>query len=369
MKYKTYGKTGKKVSILGFGGMRFENPGDLDKGAETVLHAYQQGINYFDTAPGYCDDKSEDIMGLAIKEMKKQEQPFYISTKSSKADGDELRKQLEDSLKRLNVDKINFFHCWYLSSLPAWEERKAKGAVAAILKAKEEGLIEHISFSTHMPGPDIPKVIKEDIFEGVTLGYSAINFPFRQEGILAAAEKNMGVVVMNPLGGGVIPANEERFNFLKIRPEQTILDAALQFLYSHDEITISLVGFRNKKDIDTAIKTLDGELYQAEEIEKIKAKVTADFDNLCTACMYCKDCPEGIPVWKFVETANGFYLNGTQKMSDRLKYHFVTSIDELDKCTECRECEDICTQKLDILERFEMLKKRVAEESKASDKS
>ena len=74
---------GKKVSILGFGGMRFENPEDLDTGAETVLHAYNQGISYFDTAPGYCNDKSEDIMGLAIKEMKKQDYPFYISTKSS----------------------------------------------------------------------------------------------------------------------------------------------------------------------------------------------------------------------------------------------------------------------------------------------
>jgi uncharacterized protein len=369
MKYKIYGKTGKQVSILGFGGMRFENPEDLDTGAETVLHAYNQGISYFDTAPGYCNDKSEDIMGLAIKEMKKQDHPFYISTKSSKPDGDELREQLETSLKRLNVDKINFFHCWYLSSIPVWEERKLKGAVAAIIKAKEEGLIEHISFSTHMQGSDIRTVIEEGLFEGVTLGYSAINFPYRQEGIQAAAKQNMGVVVMNPLGGGVIPANEESFDFLKIRPQQTLLDGALKFLYSHDEITVSLVGFRNKDDVDTAIKTVEGDFYQREETDTIKDKITAEFDNLCTSCMYCKECPEGIPVWKFVETANGFYLNGTQKMSDRLKYHWGGSIDELDKCSECRECEDICTQKLNILERFESLKERIAEETQAADES
>lgn len=363
MKYKKYGNTGKEVSILGFGGMRFENVADIDESAATVLHAYDKGINYFDTAPGYCDDKSEEIMGLAINEMKKQQLPFYISSKSSKSNGDKLRAQLEDSLKRLNVDKIDFFHCWYLLSMEGWENRKKGGAIDAILKAKAEGLIEHVVFSTHMQGPDIRKVIEENVFEGVTLGYSAINFPYRQEGIQAAAEKNMGVVVMNPLGGGVIPNNEKSFEFLKIRPEQSILDGALQFLYSHENITVSLVGFRNKDDIDTAVKTVEGEPYPTSEIERIKNKITAEFDDLCTSCMYCKDCPEGIPVWKFVETANSFYLDGSAKMSDRLKYYWGIDIKELDKCSECRECEAACTQKLPILERFESLKEKLAEAS------
>jgi len=69
--YRKYGNTGEKVSILGFGGMRFENPSDIESSAEILLHALNKGITYFDTAPGYCGDHSEDIFGTAVKEMKK----------------------------------------------------------------------------------------------------------------------------------------------------------------------------------------------------------------------------------------------------------------------------------------------------------
>jgi len=102
------------------------------------------------------------------------------------------------------------------------EERKKGGAVREILKAKEEGLIRHAVFSTHLSGPEIRKVIEEDLFEGVTLGYSTINFPYRDEGITAAAENNMGVVIMNPLGGGIIIQNPDIFSFIK--EVQPVLD-------------------------------------------------------------------------------------------------------------------------------------------------
>ena len=365
MKHKIYGRTGERVSILGFGGMRFENPSDLEASADTVLHAFHRGINYFDTAPIYCDDKSEDIMGLAIEEMKKSDRSFYISSKSSHSDGGELREQLERSLRRLNVDAIDFYHCWYLSSLNAWERRKSGGAVRALQKAKEEGLVRHIVFSTHMPGEHIRKVIEEDIFEGVLLGYSAMNFLFREEGIRAATEYDMGVVVMNPLGGGLIPANAQHFEFLKIDKNQSVVDAALQFLWSHRDITVTLVGFRNKSDVDAAVNATEGVTYSSEQIENIKSQIKEDFNKLCTSCMYCRECPEGIEVWKFVETANSLYLKSTQKMADRLKYHWMTDIEELDKCTHCKECEEVCTQHLPILERFEWLKRKVREELRA----
>ncbi|MCK5671823.1 MAG: aldo/keto reductase, partial [Spirochaetales bacterium] len=114
MIYREYGNTGKKVSVLGFGGMRFENPSDIDGSAEILLHALKSGITYFDTAPGYCGDKSEDIFGTAIKEMKKMDKPFYLSTKSNKPDAGDLRRDLENSLRRLNVDSIDFYNCWYV---------------------------------------------------------------------------------------------------------------------------------------------------------------------------------------------------------------------------------------------------------------
>ncbi len=363
MVYSEYGNTGIEVSALGFGGMRFADPGNHDASAEMLLHALRKGINYFDTAPGYCGDNSEKIFGIAIKEMKKEGVPFFVSTKSNKPRAVDLRRDLENSLRRLNLDRIDFYNCWYVLTMEDWEGRKKGGAVAEILKARDEGLIRFPVFSTHLPGNDIRRVIEEGYFRGVTLGYSAINSPYRADGIDAAAENSMGVVVMNPLGGGTIVENEETFQFLKVRPGQSILEGALHFLMLDPRITVRLVGFRNKNDIDTAVRAVESFVpYTEQELAGIAEHVESDFNSLCTTCMYCNVCPVDIPVWKFVETANGLFFNTDEKLSSRLKWHWGTDISVLDRCTECRRCEDACTQHLPILDRFEALKTHVAAE-------
>lgn len=358
MEYRVYGKTGNVVSALGFGGMRFEKPKDTDLSAATVLRAFDKGITYFDTAPGYCEDQSEIIMGHAIREMKKSGKPFTISTKSGSPDGSKLRSQLESSLKRLNVEAVDYYHCWCIRSLEEWEARKKGGAVDAILKAKEEGLIRHPAFSTHLPGDQIRQVIEEGYFEGVTLGYSAINFQFRQEGVQGASDHGLGAVVMNPLGGGLITENPDTFQFLKMHPNQSMLEAALHFLFSDPRISVSLVGFRNDEDVDTAVSAVQSyEEYPVEHINEIRERVESDFNSMCTTCMYCKDCPEEIPVWAFMESWNHTKLKGGSSVTDRLKYHWGTSLDELKRCTECGQCSAVCTQRLPIAERFDELKK------------
>lgn len=358
MQYRTYGNTGLNVSVMGFGGMRFENPRDHDKSAATVLRAFEKGVTYFDTAPFYCEDQSEIIVGKAIKEMKKRGKPFVVSSKSSRVKGSELRQDLEKSLKRLNVEALDFYNCWCVMTLEDWERRKSGGAVKEIMKAKEEGLIRHAVFSTHLPGPDIQKVIEEGYFEGVTLGYCATNFPYREQGIQAAAAHNMGVVIMNPLGGGTLVSNEAAFGFIKVRPEQTMLEAALHFVVANPQITVALVGCRNDADVDSAVAAIESyQPYSDEDIQNIRRRVQGEYNNLCTTCMYCKDCPEGIPVWKFMESYNHLLLKDGETPANRLKWHWATKISELDRCTQCGHCEEVCTQHLPILERFEELKK------------
>lgn len=362
MLYREYGKSGIKLSALGFGGMRFENPQDIEGSAATVYHAFEKGITYFDTAPGYCEDKSEIATGEAIKEMKRDGGTFYVSTKSSRSKGAGLRAQLEESLKRLNVDSIDFYNCWYILTKEDWEGRKSGGAVAEILKAKEEGLVKHAVFSTHLPGDEIREVIEEGYFEGVTLGYSAINFPYRDEGVQAAWENDMGVIIMNPLGGGIIPNSGDAFDFIKVHPEQNILEGALHFILSDPRITLPLVGFRNKKDVDEAVAAVESfKPYGDGELLSLKEKVQGEFNSLCTACRYCKDCPEGIPVWAFVETVNFLLLDTDVKAEDRLKYYWGVDPSDMDRCTRCGLCEAACTQRLPILERFEILKKALNE--------
>lgn len=352
MIYKPYGSTGKNVSAIAFGGMRFANPGDIDANAEIVLHAHQQGVNYFDTAPYYCEDKSEDIMGAAFAQMDRDS--FYASTKCGSDDGDEVRASLERSLKRLNLETIDFFHIWCIIRPDQWQRRKDKGAIAAAFQAKEEGLINHVVFSSHMPGGQIREIIDEGQMEGVTLGYCAINFPFRQEALDAAARAGIGVVAMNPLGGGVIPNNAERFGFIQGPDDPDVTTAALRFVVSQPAISAALVGFTTTEQIDQAVAAVkDFEPYPAGHIEKIKADIEEGFDQLCTGCGYCLPCPQELEVPKLMDTYNQIILEGnTDAAKGRLKWHWGIQAEVANECIECGACEQRCTQSLPIIERL-----------------
>ena len=171
----------------------------------------------------------------------------------------------------------------------------------------------------------------------------------------------MGVVVMNPLGGGLIPGNEDAFNFLKAHPEQNMLEAALHYLLSDQRIAVSLVGFRNDNDVDTAIDAVNSLVpYTKDDTSRIESLVAAEFNSFCTSCKYCDVCPEDIPVWALMETHNHFRLKNGEKIEERLKWHWATDMKALERCTSCRKCERACTQHLPILERFEELKAGIA---------
>jgi len=193
MLYTTFGRTGETVSRLGFGGMRFESSTDLDAMAEVVVHAHERGVTYFDTAPIYCDDRSEEIFGLALKEMRKSGKPHYITSKTMMAKPDDVRAQCERSLERLGVDAIDFYHVWCLVQPEDLPARKAEGVLDAFRKLKEEGLIRHISVSTHLEHDKVAAMLDqgEGLFEGMLIGLNALNYFLRYPGARAAHERGI----------------------------------------------------------------------------------------------------------------------------------------------------------------------------------
>ncbi len=350
---KPYGKTGKDVSVIGFGGMRFSQPERTDEMAEIVLHAYRQGVNYFDTAPGYCGDKSEGIMGAALAQM--QPGTFFVSTKCSNPNGDELRRSLDRSLERLGVERIDFFHIWCLLSPDKWQQRKDGGAVAAAQKAREEGLIDHLVVSSHMSGQQLGQVLSEGVFQGVTLGYCAINFPFRDEAVELAGARQLGVVTMNPLGGGLIPQHAERFGFIRAEGDESVVQAALRFNVSNPHVTSALVGFSSKEQVDEAVEAVsDFQPYPREHIEAMRERILDSFEDLCTGCGYCLPCPEGIEIPKLMDAWNQRALRGEDPshVVNRLKWHWGMRPEAARACSLCGVCETRCTQHLPIRDRL-----------------
>lgn len=366
MKYSEYGKTGKMVSAVGFGGMRFDTQKRTEKeNAEIVLHAYKKGINYFDTAPGYCADKSETIFGLAFEQIAKERDKFFVSTKKMPTKDDTAATGIaavKKSLEKLKVDYIDFFHVWCIRTQQQYElAMKKDGLYEGLLKCKDEGLIKHITVSTHLPGNEVSKIISDGYFEGVLMGVNILNFQFRWEGVIAAQKAGIGVAAMNPLAGGLVPGYQDRLKFIA-EENETPVEAAIRFLVSAPQINIALVGFTTKEQIDMACKAAENaKPFSEEDIEKIKQKMSKNMDVLCTGCGYCRGvCPENILIPRFMQVYNEklFCDKSEQDMVNLLNENRKWGILEGTKaepadCIKCGKCEEICTQHLNIIERLE----------------
>jgi len=353
MIYREYGKTGKKVSLLGFGGMRFSNVDNHDECTEMMLAAAEGGVNYFDTAPAYFDIRSEIAFGKAFAEMKKKNLPFYCATKTFATNESGIRKEIEAQLKRLGLDSIDFYHIWCITSLSNWQERKKDGVLDTFRKLKEEGLIRHICVSSHLIGDEIKELLNEGVFEGVLFGYSAYNFQTRQAAFDVIKEKKLGSVIMNPLGGGLIPQHPDRFKFIS-SPGESITASALRFLWDHPEITNTLVGFNNIEQVKECLAAMESyKPRSASELEAIKAAAGASLEGICTGCGYCDDCPAEIPIPKLMDAYNQKILSDNPRaINSRLGNHWNVDPKIASACTACGLCEKACTQHINIIERL-----------------
>jgi len=364
MIYKTYGQTGITVSSVGFGGMRFDTGKSKEENAELLRYAYEKGITYFDTAPNYCRDQSEEIFGLAFRQMRGVRDRIYVSTKgmpTSIHTADAARAAVEKSLRRLHLEKIDFYFVWCVRTVEHYEmAMKQGGQYEGLLKCKEEGLIDHIAISSHLRGPEIGQILARGEFEGVLLGVNILNFPYRWEGVEKAFEAGMGVLAMNPLAGGAIPQNADALGFLS-GEGATPTEAALRFCLSCPQITVTLVGFTNQAHIDTACRVADTcEAYGPEEIERIRRYVAEGMDRICTGCGYCMaSCPEQIPIAAYMQFYNQKVLFGKSEaeMVDQIddQHQWGMLVDRpasAGACVACGRCEEACTQHLDIMERL-----------------
>lgn len=354
MIYRDYGKTGKKVSVLGFGGMRFAAIDDRETCVGMMVEAAQAGITYFDTAPAYSGIKSEQVFGAGFAELARRKLPFFSATKTFKSTESSIRRELEAQLARLGLDAVDFYHVWCVTTLEDWRSRKRAGVLKTFRKLKEEGLIRHVCVSSHLIGDDIRELLMEGVFEGVLFGYSPYNFNVREKAFEAIAAHELGCVVMNPLGGGLIPQNPAVFDFIRTRPTETVVEAALRLLLSHPRITCALVGFSTREQVREAVKSLDGFTPVAPaEIERIRARIGEAFTDLCTGCQYCDSCPEGIPIPKLMDAYNHKRLQGTDNaLTERLHWHWSLAPSAAAACTECGQCEKLCTQHLPIIRRM-----------------
>lgn len=359
MIYADYGKTGLKVSKIGFGGMRFDLEKGMEYNSDLVQYAYENGINYFDNAPDYCEGKSESIFGHAFKNMKGE---FYTSTKvmpERAPTAKETVDMIKRSADRMNIGKIDVMHIWCVRAMEQYEMAIRKGGTLdGIQKMKEEGLVRHIAISLHLSGKYIKEILSDERLEGILIGLNIFNYRYRLDGAIEANKKGLGVAVMNPLGGGFIGENAESLSYIAL-DGFTPVQYALRFAASLPEVSTVLNGFSEKKHIDDAVKAVEGLTGRENLIDRVASIDEINLEGACTACGYCDDCPQDIYIPAFMQVYNNKLVlkKSVKQLVRDLRFESSWGGANVKKgkageCIACGNCEKACTQHLNIIERL-----------------
>lgn len=257
MQYREYGKTGVRVSILGFGALRLPKKQEL--AVRMLRRAFDLGVNYMDTAAMYPvsdQGRNERVVGEALKGYRDR---VYVSTKNhyKGKSVDDWQAFLERSLKNLGVDTIDFYHLHALRWDVYRQQLVPGGIVERFRRAKDEDIIRHACFSSHDKPENIVKLIDTGEFEGMLVQYNLLDRA-NEEAIAHARERGMGVAIMGPVGGGRLVAPSEKISGMAGEAKSTP-EVALRFVLSNPNVTLALSGMKTFKMVDENAATASQE--------------------------------------------------------------------------------------------------------------
>jgi len=359
MQYREIGKTGLNASIVGFGGMRFFNKPE-EQAIRTVHRCLDRGITFFETG-AYGDGKSEVVLGQALKGRREGVTLANKAPVSGLQDGKKIREHLEGALKREGVHTFDLFSFWGTNTREIFDNlKKADGGMAALEKAKRDGLIRAIGITTHAQPETIVEFVEEYPFDCVTLKEHLL-YSRQQETIAKLHERGVGVVVMTPLAGGMAaqPSDEIRARLAEAGFTAPFL--ALRYLTSNPGVTSAISGMTAPEEVDENVKA--GETgaplmdKEREFIDYIRGKLTGLGENFCTACGYCMPCPQGVNIpgvfrlWNIMRGYGSAAYSKNEYGKMRGEIHWADMPGKsAEHCVECGECLEKCPNDIPIIE-------------------
>ena len=361
MQYREYGKTGVKVSPIGFGMMRLpaDSDGNVDEArAVSMLRAaIDNGLNYVDTAFNYHNGNSEKITGKALLDGYREK--VFLATKAPAwmfKSGDDFDTILDKQLSRLQTDHIDFYLLHAMNAI-AFEKKVLRyGVMERLEAAKAAGKIKYIGFSFHD---------KLDVFKNICDSYNwdfcQIQYNYMDRDIQAGDRgyelaRKMGIpmIVMEPVKGGMLSGlpKEAQAILEEADPERSPASWALRWVGSHPGVKLVLSGMSSEEQLEDNIRTFSPFVplgTQEEEVIGQAAKaIRARLKNNCTACRYCMPCPAGVDIpGNFAIWNEGAMYDIEEKARKAFKEKQEAGADA-GLCIQCGKCEKVCPQGIGI---------------------
>lgn len=322
MEYRVLGKTGLKISRMGFGGIPIQRI-DAEGTRLLMQQLHQAGVNFIDTARGYT--VSEEYLGYALEGIRDS---FVVATKSMSRTKDAMAADIDLSLRNLRTDFIDLYQIHNATPEQLEQVMAPGGALEALREAKAAGKIRHIGVTAHSLDT-FRLALEQEWVETFMFPYNIVET--QAEALIAkAAERNIGFICMKPLAGGAI----EDANL------------ALRYICANPNVTVVIPGMADPKELRQNLAAVSdtSELTQQEKagFQKIRSALGTQF---CRRCNYCQPCSVGINI------SGAFLFDGYRQrygLGQWAMDRYMAMEKKASDCIGCGACEQRCPYQLPI---------------------
>ena len=369
MNYRNFGNIDFKPSALGFGCMRLpqlegeDNRIDEPEATRMIRHAIDQGVNYIDTAWPYHQGESEPLVGRILQDGYREKvalatkMPSWLVEKS-----EDLDHFFNSQLERLQTDHIDFYLLHALNQ-GHWDKYLSIKVFDWAEKQMADGKIRHLGFSFHDEFPVFERILKGyDYWDFCQIQYNYMDTDYQagERGLKMAAERGLGVIIMEPLKGGRLAIEEPPMAvkqvFARAEKDWKPAEWALQWLWNQPEVGLVLSGMSTMEQVELNLQSASRSGVNSlspEEVQTIN-DVRQSWQGLapvaCTHCEYCLPCPSGVLIPQIFAIYNNAVMYEQQGRGKRVYESDIPAESQADACVECGTCEELCPQNLTIIE-------------------
>ena len=337
LSYKTLGRTGLKVTTVGFGCMITSDPSVIERAADV-------GINYFDTARGYQHGNNERMVGAALGARRKQ---IVLSTKSAAQNKEGLLSDLDTSLRELNTDYVDI---WYLHGKGSAADIR-EDMIEAQQIAKKQGKMRFAGVSTHGGRKELlPWLAQKGVFDVVLTAYNFSMDPGMEQAIGAATKAGMGVVGMKVMAGGFRSLKPDDPIYQKLQRQGALL-AAFKWVIDKPGISTTIPSMTDMDQLEENLKAMEHRFSVSDE-KLLAAHLEMIRPLYCRMCGKCDGaCQKGLPVADVLRCLT--YSDGYGQFAlGRERYlELASKLGEV-RCGDCTECTVQCPHGVRVPDRM-----------------